>query len=164
MRIPQLLSIIGCLICFFSLLGCVSEPTQETSTQAEKATEITLYPRRTDAPVVLTIPLKEESSLRSLEESVPLHSFLARTYDPTAGIVNSWECYKAPLFDIDGLIKYRSTAVDFLPIKSFDVQYAAFSSKKSYEEHLRRKYTQKSGFSIGIPELFSVGFSHSVSI
>lgn len=163
MKANQLTSIVGCLICTLTLLSCVSEPTQETSTQAEKASEITLYPRRTDAPVVLTIPLKEESSLRSLEESVSLHSFLARTYDPTAGIVNSWECYKAPLFDIDGLIKYRSTAVDFLPIKSFDVQYAAFSSKESYEEHLKRKYTRGGGFSIGIPKLFSVGFSHSMS-
>lgn len=163
MRISQLLSIVGCLICILTLLGCVSEPTQEVSAQAKKATEITLYPRRTNAPVVLTIPLKDESSLRSLEESVSLHSFLARTYDPTAGIVNSWECYKAPLFDIDELIKYRSTAVDFLPIKSFDVQYAAFSSKKSYEEHLKRKYTRNSSFSIGIPKLFSVGFSRSMS-
>lgn len=163
MKANQLTSIVGCLICTLTLLSCVSEPTQETSTQAEKASEITLYPRRTDAPVVLTIPLKEESSLRSLEESVSLYSFLARTYDPTAGIVNSWECYKAPLFDIDGLIKYRPTAVDFLPIKSFDVQYAAFSSKESYEEHLKRKYTRGGGFSIGIPKLFSVGFSHSMS-
>lgn len=136
MKKIKLLRVAGYVISLLTLLSCVAEPTQRESSSSDGYTQTTLYPRRTDAPIVLTIPVKEGGSLRGTTDSQALHTFLARTYDPIAGILNSMECYKRPIFDIDALISYRPTAVDFLPLKRFDASYASFSSQKSYERHL----------------------------
>ena len=73
------------------------------------------------------------------------------------------ECYKRPIFDIEALISYRPTAVDFLPLKRFDARYASFSSKQSYEKYLERKFSNEVGFNVGIPEVFSIGYKHTMS-
>lgn len=151
------------LIGSLTFLSCGTEPTQRESFSFEGCTQTILYPRRTDAPIVLTIPVKEGGSLRGTTDSQALHTFLARTYDPIAGILNSMECYKRPIFDIDSLINYRSTAVDFLPLKRFDASYASFSSQQSYERHLERKFSNEGGFNVDIPKVFSIGYKHTMS-
>ena len=146
-----------------TFLSCATEPTQRESFSSEGYTQTVLYPRRTDAPIILTLPIKKGGSLRSATDSQALHTYLARTYDPTAGILNSMECYKRPIFDIEALISYRPTAVDFLPLKRFDASYASFSSKQSYERYLERKFSNEVGFNVGIPEVFSIGYKHTMS-
>lgn len=163
MKTWKLSYIIFYLIGSLTLLSCVAEPRQKEPSSSDEYAQTTLYPRRTDAPIVLTIPVKEGGSLRGTTDSQALHTFLARTYDPTAGILNSMECYKCPIFDIDSLINYRSTAVDFLPLKRFNASYASFSSQQSYEKHLERKFSNEGGFNVGIPKIFSIGYKHTMS-
>ncbi len=163
MRNWRLSYILLYLIGSLTLLSCASEPTQRESLPSEGYTRRVLYPRRTDAPIVLTLPIKESGLLRGTTDSEALHTFLARTYDPTVGILNSMECYKRPMFDIDALINYRPTAVDFLPLKRFDASYASFSSKQSYERHLERRFSNEGGFNVSIPKVFSIGYKHTMS-
>lgn len=92
MRNWQLSYIFLYLMGSMTLLSCASEPTQKEPFSSEGATRTVLYPRRTDAPIVLTLPIKESGSLRGTTDSQALHTFLARTYDPTVGILNSMEC------------------------------------------------------------------------
>lgn len=92
MKKIELLRVVGYVISLLTLLSCASEPTQKDPFSSEGATRTVLYPRRTDAPIVLTLPIKESGSLRGATDSQALHTFLARTYDPTVGILNSMEC------------------------------------------------------------------------
>lgn len=92
MKKIELLRVVGYVISLLTLLSCASEPTQKDPFSSEGATRTVLYPRRTDAPIVLTLPIKESGSLRGTTDSQALHTFLARTYDPTVGILNSMEC------------------------------------------------------------------------
>lgn len=92
MKKIELLRVVGYVISLLTLLSCASEPTQKEPFSSEGATRTVLYPRRTDAPIVLTLPIKESGSLRGTTDSQALHTFLARTYDPTVGILNSMEC------------------------------------------------------------------------
>ena len=163
MKENLLLRVVGYAFSLLTLLSCATEPTQRESFSSEGYTQTVLYPRRTDAPIILTLPIKESGSLRSATDAQALHTYLARTYDPTAGILNSMECYKRPIFDIDALISYRPTAVDFLSLKRFDASYASFSSKQSYEKYLERKFSNEVGFNVGIPEVFSFGYKHTMS-
>ena len=163
MKENLLLRVVGYAFSLLTLLSCATEPTQRESFSSEGYTQTVLYPRRTDAPIILTLPIKKGGSLRSTTDSQALHTYLARTYDPTAGILNSMECYKRPIFDIEALISYRPTAVDFLPLKRFDARYASFSSKQSYEKYLERKFSNEVGFNVGIPEVFSIGYKHTMS-
>ena len=163
MKENLLLRVVGYAFSLLTLLSCATEPTQRESFSSEGYTQTVLYPRRTDAPIILTLPIKESGSLRSATDAQALHTYLARTYDPTAGILNSMECYKRPIFDIDALISYRPTAVDFLSLKRFDASYASFSSKQSYEKYLERKFSNEVGFNVGIPEVFSIGYKHTMS-
>ena len=163
MKENLLLRVVGYAFSLLTLLSCATEPTQRESFSSEGYTQTVLYPRRTDAPIILTLPIKKGGSLRSTTDSQALHTYLARTYDPTAGILNSMECYKRPIFDIEALISYRPTAVDFLPLKRFDARYASFSSKQSYEKYLERKFSNEVGFNVGIPEVFSFGYKHTMS-
>ena len=163
MKENLLLRVVGYAFSLLTLLSCATEPTQRESFSSEGYTQTVLYPRRTDAPIILTLPIKESGSLRGATDAQALHTYLARTYDPTAGILNSMECYKRPIFDIEALISYRPTAVDFLPLKRFDARYASFSSKQSYEKYLERKFSNEVGFNVGIPEVFSIGYKHTMS-
>lgn len=82
MKKIELFRVVGYVISLLTLLSCASEPTQRESLPSEGYTRRVLYPRRTDAPIVLTLPIKESGLLRGTTDSEALHTFLARTYDP----------------------------------------------------------------------------------
>lgn len=73
MKENLLLRVVGYAFSLLTLLSCATEPTQRESFSSEGYTQTVLYPRRTDAPIILTLPIKESGSLRGATDAQALH-------------------------------------------------------------------------------------------
>ena len=76
MKENLLLRVVGYAFSLLTLLSCATEPTQRESFSSEGYTQTVLYPRRTDAPIILTLPIKESGSLRGATDAQACVSYL----------------------------------------------------------------------------------------
>ena len=146
-------------------LGCTREDLKETfNPQNEEAiVETTLYPRRTDAPVVLFLPSKEEGTLRVGDTDLEPYMFFAKSYAPEESILNSVECFRRPVFDVSRLVQDDPEVLSLTPIRRMEARYFSFTNTSSYENHIKENFTKTMKSNVGILRLFSMGTKKTIS-
>lgn len=146
-------------------LGCTREDLKETFNpqNEESIVETTLYPRRTDAPVVLFLPSKEEGTLRVGDTDLEPYMFFAKSYAPEGSIPNSVECFRRPVFDVSRLVHDDPEVLSLTPIRRMEARYFSFTNTSSYENHIKENSTKTMKWNVGILKLFSMGTKKTIS-
>lgn len=146
-------------------LGCTRENLKDTfNTQNEESiVETTLYPRRTDAPVILFLPSKEEGTLRVGDTDLEPYMFFAKSYAPEGSIPNSVECFRRPVFDVSRLVHDDPEVLSLTPIRRMEARYFSFTNTSSYENHIKESSTKMMKWNVGILKLFSMGTKKTIS-
>ena len=146
-------------------LGCTRADLNDNPINQEESSIVktTLYPRRTDAPIVLTLPSIEDESLRATGEGLEPYLFFAKSYAPEVAISNSLDCFRKPIFDVERLLKKDSEVLAFTPLRRMGASYFSFTNTKSYEKHLKESNTNTTGLSVNILGLFTIGTKKTIS-
>ncbi|WP_418313881.1 hypothetical protein [Porphyromonas sp.] len=146
-------------------LGCTRADLNDNPINQEESSIVktTLYPRRTDAPIVLTLPSIEDESLRATDEALEPYLFFAKSYAPEVAISNSLDCFRKPIFDVERLLKKDSEVLAFTPLRRMEASYFSFTNTKSYEKHLKESNSNTTGLSINILGLFTIGTEKTIS-
>lgn len=146
-------------------LGCTREDLKETFNpqNEESIVETTLYPRRTDAPVVLFLPSKEEGTLRVGDTDLEPYMFFAKSYAPEGSILNSVECFRRPVFDVSRLVQDDPEVLSLTPIRRMEARYFSFTNTSSYENHIKENFTKTMKWNVGMLKLFSMGTKKTIS-
>lgn len=146
-------------------LGCTRADLSDNPINQEESSIVktTLYPRRTDAPIVLTLPSIEDESLRATDGALEPYLFFAKSYAPEVAISNSLDCFRKPIFDIERLLKKDSEVLAFTPLRRMEASYFSFTNTKSYEKHLKESNSNTTGFSVNILGLFTIGTEKTIS-
>lgn len=146
-------------------LGCTREDLKETFNpqNEESIVETTLYPRRTDAPVVLFLPSKEEGTLRVGDTDLEPYMFFAKSYAPEGSILNSVECFRRPVFDVSRLVQDDPEVLSLTPIRRMEARYFSFTNTSSYENHIKENSSKTMKWNVGILKLFSMGTKKTIS-
>lgn len=148
-------------------LGCTREDLKDKfNTQNEESiVETTLYPRRTDAPVVLFLPSQEEEegALRVGNADLEPYMFFAKSYAPEGSIPNSVECFRRPIFDVSRLLHDDPEVLSLTPIRRMEARYFSFTNTNSYENHIKENSSKTMKWSVDVLKLFSMGTKKSIS-
>lgn len=146
-------------------LGCTRADLNDNPINQEESSIVktTLYPRRTDAPIVLTLPSIEDESLRATDEALEPYLFFAKSYAPEVAISNSLDCFRKPIFDVERLLKKDSEVLAFTPLRRMEASYFSFTNTKSYEKHLKESNSNTTGLSVNILGLFTIGTEKTIS-
>lgn len=146
-------------------LGCTRADLNDNPINQEEPSIVktTLYPRRTDAPIVLTLPSIEDESLRATDEALEPYLFFAKSYAPEVAISNSLDCFRKPVFDIERLLRKDSKVLAFTSLRRMEASYFSFTNTKSYEKHLKESNSNTTGLSVNILGLFTIGTEKTIS-
>lgn len=146
-------------------LGCTRADLSDNLINQEEPSIVktTLYPRRTDAPIVLTLPSIEDKSLRATDEALEPYLFFAKSYAPEVAISNSLDCFRKPIFDVERLLRKDSKVLAFTPLRRMEASYFSFTNTKSYKKHLRESNSNTTGLSVNILGLFTIGTKKTIS-
>ncbi len=146
-------------------LGCTRTDLSDNPINQEEPSIVktTLYPRRTDAPIVLTLPSTEDESLRATDEALEPYLFFAKSYAPEVAFSNSLDCFRKPVFDVERLLRKDSKVLAFTPLRRMEASYFSFTNTKSYEKHLKESNSNTTGLSVNILGLFTIGSKKTIS-
>ncbi len=146
-------------------LGCTRTDLSDNPINQEEPSIVknTLYPRRTDAPIILALPSIEDGSLRATNEDLEPYLFFAKSYAPEVAISNSLDCFRKPIFDVERLLKKDSEVLAFTPLRRMEASYFSFTNTKSYEKHLKERNSNTTGLSVNILGLFTIGTEKTIS-
>ncbi len=146
-------------------LGCTRTDLSDNPINQEEPSIVknTLYPRRTDAPIILALPSIEDGSLRATNEDLEPYLFFAKSYAPEVAISNSLDCFRKPIFDVERLLRKDSKVLAFTPLRRMEASYFSFTNTKSFEKHLKESHSNTTGLSVNILGLFTIGTEKTIS-
>lgn len=149
------------IILGFALATIVSCQSIETpiSNHQPYAEEV-LVPRRTNAPIVLSLPI-DENSLRSVGDISQEGPLIGNTYDIEGGLPHSPSCVCRFLFDSEVFDNLGADNFLIQDIKESTTHAFSFASERSLVENIKNTFVSGIDASVKVAG-FTLGFKNTI--